>query len=141
MNKTQSKTVYFIQKPVYAALGMLSSLTNIASKMKTRKNLSYICSIGELYAAVVLISTEQSRIDYRLEIKLNNWPMASNVSFGYFAEFLDQKRTNPYSVWRKYNRSSYPNDTVLDEMIHAQVRIFFVLKESYSIMSSYCVCF
>lgn len=133
MNNTQSKTVHFIQKPVYAALGMLSSLTNIATEMETRKNTSYVISIGELYAAVLIISTEQSRNDYSLEIKLNKPWAASNVSFGYFAEFLDQTRTNPYLVWKKNNMTAYPNDMVLDEMIHAQVRIFFVLKELLNI--------
>lgn len=46
----------------------------------------------------------------------------SGATFGYFAEYLDQKRTNPYAVWLKYNRPAYPNETIVDEMLHAQVR-------------------
>lgn len=124
MNETQSKPTYFIQKPVYAALGMLSSLANFATEMQTRKNISYIISIGNLYAAVLLLSNEDN--NQRIKINLN-WKFSTNSSFGYFAEFLDQKRTNPYSVWTHYNRPAYPNDTVLNEMLHAQVNSFNII--------------
>lgn len=127
MNNTQSKTVHFIEKPAYAAMGMLSSLANMATATETKSNVTYILSLGDLYAAVLLSSTKQSS-EHRIEIKFNqsNWQIASDLSFAYFAEFLDQTRTNPYSVWTKYNRPAYPNETVLNEMMHAQVRINFL---------------
>lgn len=100
---------------------MLGALANTATEMVTTKNVSYILSIGQLYAAVLLFSANQSHDDH-IEIKFNTnyWPNTSE-NFGYFAEFLDQTRTNPYSVWTKYNRPAYPNETVLMEMMHAQV--------------------
>lgn len=148
MNKTQLKTVHFIQKPVYArfimfmsmllqcktyiavnianifcyfSLGMLSSLARMASEMEKRKNVSYILSIGELYSAVLLFSTQESQYS-NIEIKFKIWPNATNATFGYFAEFLDRTRTNPYELWKKFGKPAYPNDTVLNEMTHAQVR-------------------
>lgn len=130
MNQTLSKTTYYIQKPVYAALGMLSSLANSASDMQTERNISYILSIGNSYAAVLLMSRESSN---ESTIKINlKWENSTDTTFGYFAEFLDQERTNPFLVWTYYNRPAYPNATVLAEMMHAQVKsllfsLFFLL--------------
>lgn len=127
MNNTKPKpSVVFIQKPVYAALGMLSALANAASEMRTEKNISFVLSIGDRYAAVVLISNKDSQ-PQDLQIQLNSikkeWRNDSDLIYGYIAEFLDQKRTNPYSVWKRYGRPSYPNSTVMNEMMHAQVRL------------------
>lgn len=70
MNETHPQSVSFIQKPVYAAFGMLAALAGMATEMDTKKNVSYILSLGERYAAVLLLSTEDSRIG-KIEIKLN----------------------------------------------------------------------
>ncbi|XP_055313832.1 alpha-L-iduronidase [Sitodiplosis mosellana] len=117
MNNT--KAVHFIQKPVYAALGMLSSLANTATPMEIKSNVSYVLSLGDLYAAVLLSSTKHNQEDH-IEIKFDDWHSLSDINFAYFAEFLDQSRTNPFAVWTKYNRPAYPNETVLTEMMHAQ---------------------
>lgn len=139
MNNTQSKTVYFIQKPAYTAMGMLSSLANMAMAMETKSNVTYILSLGNLYAAVLLSSTKPNA-EHRIEIKFNknDWQIASDSNVAYFAEFLDQTRTNPFSVWTKYNRPAYPNETVLNEMMHAQVRISLLKRPIFTAMCIVC---
>ncbi|XP_031630457.1 alpha-L-iduronidase [Contarinia nasturtii] len=121
MNNTEPKTVHFIQKPVYAALGMLSALAHTANKMETNRNVSYVLSIGEQYAAALLFSNKNT-LDDHIDIKLdlNYWTKSPNATFGYFAEFLDQTRTNPHSIWTYYKNPPYPNETVFAEMMHAQ---------------------
>lgn len=122
MNNTQPKTVHFVQKPVYAALGMLGSLANQATKLETKRNVSYVLSIGEQYAAVILFSTTRSLKNIEINFAIDNWIKSiPRATFAYFAEFLDQQRTNPYSVWTSYNTPAYPNDTVFAKMMHAQV--------------------
>lgn len=123
MNESHPKSVRFIQKPVYASLGMLSALIKTATKVYSKQNVSYVLSLGEKYAAALLLSTEDTQAD-EIVIELHKkWNHVENVTFGYLAEFLEPNRTNPYSVWIKYNRPAYPNETVLSEMIHAQVNM------------------
>lgn len=119
MNNTCPKSVKFIQKPVYAALGMLSALARKATPFYTQNNVNYIVTMDKQYAAVLVLSTEQIR--FNIEIKLDlKWNF---TKFAYLAEFVDQEQTNPYAIWLKHQKPSYPNNTVLLEMQHAQVYI------------------
>lgn len=115
MNNTHPKSVIFIQKPVYSALGMLSALASTATKFYTHKNINYILSLEKNYASILLLSTEQNHFIVNITMNVQ-WNCIA-----YFAEFIDQEQTNPYSIWLKYNRPPYPNDTALLEMKHAQV--------------------
>lgn len=118
MNNTHPPSVLFIQKPVYAAFGMLAALATNATALHTSESVNYILSLDKQYAAMMLLSTEQSSF-ITIEIAVNmKW---NCTTFGYFAEFIDQDQTNPYSIWLKYNKPSYPNGTVLNEMQRAQV--------------------
>lgn len=119
MNDTHPKSVKFIQKPVYAALGMLSALARTATEFYTHRSVNYVLSLDKQYAAVLLISTEQNHFIVNITMNMK-W---NCTAFAYFAEFIDQEQTNPYSIWLKYNKPSYPNDTVLFEMQLAQVFI------------------
>lgn len=124
MNETKPKTVQFIQKPVYAALGLLSSLASHSSRVYNEQNVSYVLSLSQSYAAVLLLSTENSM--KTLRINISNWNMNQDVlKYAYFAEYLHINRTDPYSIWMKYNRPAYPNETIWNEMLHAQVRQSF----------------
>lgn len=120
MNETKPKSVQFIEKPVYAALGMLSALATTASEINTKKNVSYILSVGEKYAAVLLLSTKNAQVK-TIEINLHAWQHYSDATFAYFAEYLEQNRTNPYAVWLNNGKPAYPNETVVAEMLRAQV--------------------
>lgn len=119
MNQTQPKSVQFIEKPVYAALGMLSALAMTATDIETKENVTYVLTLGEKYAAVLLLSCKPTHVD-SIEIEIHH--NGGGGDFGYLAEYLDQTRTNPFAVWIKHNRPAYPNQTVLTEMLHAQVR-------------------
>lgn len=119
MNNTHPKSVRFVQKPVYAALGMLSALARKAAQFHTHKSVNYIISLDEQYAAVLLLSTEQTRVNIEITMNLK-W---NCTKFVYLAEFVDQEQTNPYAIWLKYQKPSYPNNTVLLEMQRAQVYI------------------
>lgn len=121
MNNTHPKSVKFIQKPVYAALGMLSGLARKATKYNTYKNVSYIVTLDEQYAAVLLVSNEQIPSNHLISIAMNLKGNCSKIAF--LAEFVDQEQTNPYSIWLKYGKPAYPNDTVFLDMQHAQVYI------------------
>lgn len=135
MNETHPKSVIFIQKPVYAALGMLSSLTNTATKFYEQKKVSYLISLSKQYVAALLLSAEQDYFDLKITMS-SKW---NCTAFVYFAEFIDQERTNPYAVWSKYNKPSYPNDTVLFEMRRAQVYMKHVFKFESKFLINYSV--
>lgn len=126
MNNTNPKTINFIQKPVYGALGLLGSLAEYATEITTEKNVSYIITLSRNYAAVLLLSKENYQMDeIEFTFKLSRyWMNATCAKFAYFAEYLNQNRTDPYAIWMQYNRPSYPNDTVIADMQHAQVSLF-----------------
>lgn len=128
MNNTMPRTVHFIQKPVYAALGLLGSLAPYATRVHITHNIRYLITQSKNYVAALLLSEHASRTD-RIKLRFNVKFYRTNESrtkFAYFAEYLHQNQVDPYSVWMRYGSPPYPNATVLDHMHHAQVSFFFV---------------
>lgn len=120
MNESHPISVKFVQKPVYAALGMLSSLSTKATKCHVHKNVSYVASLDHRqYASILLLSTTQNYVDVQIAMNAK-W---NRTAVAYLAEFIDQEQTNPYAIWLKYNKPPYPNETVLSEMRRAQVNL------------------
>lgn len=136
MNETKPYFVDFIQKPVYAALGLLSSLGKFAAEivMTSSKNVSYLTTISENYAAVLLTSNPRTTEDQsghcNFKINLHNfYENQSNTTLAYFVEHLQSNLTDPFYIWENYGRPSYPNASVMREIVKAQVAfIFFLLR-------------
>lgn len=129
MNQTVPETVQFVQKPVYAALGMLSSLAKYSTMVYRDANISYILTLSDNYSAVLLASSDDDNWNMNeteINISIQNWANGRSTNldrkYAYFAEVLNSDQTDPYSIWIKYNRPSYPSEEVWSEMLHAQVR-------------------
>lgn len=128
MNQTVPETIQFVQKPVYAALGMLGGLAKYSTKMYRESNISYILTLSNNYAAILLTKSDDNNRDMNeteINISIRNWTSRSSNSdkeYVYFGEVLNSDQTDPYSIWMKYNRPSYPSEEVWSEMLRAQVR-------------------
>lgn len=124
MNESKPVATELIQKPVYAALGMLSQLASRATKVFTTRNMTYVITLGERYAAVLLISNAQTSMTAPVRLKLNIAAFVglapNTTSFSYIVEHLQANRTDPYTVWRSHCRPWYPNATTLAAMRAAQ---------------------
>lgn len=124
MNETKPVTTEFVQKPVYAALGLLAQMASYATKVYTTRNMTYVVTLGERYAAVLLISNGQTSITAPVRLKLNIGEFVGSAMnttfFSYIVEHLQPNRTDPFAVWRQHCRPSYPNETTFMEMYQAQ---------------------
>lgn len=125
MNESKPVTTEFIQKPVYAALGLLGQLASHATKVFTTPNLTYVVTLDRRYAAVLLISNIQTPITAPVRLKLNigefvGSALVNTTSFSYIVEHLQPNRTDPYAIWKQHCRPSYPNESTLAAMYHAQ---------------------
>jgi L-iduronidase len=128
MNNTTPKHVQFIEKPVYAALGLISYLGDFASSMKTSKNISYvITSNGNNSAKFYACSLVTSHVNLnqyisktkKYEIIIDNLPKRNDLV--YFAEFIDNKKTNPSKIYHAIGKPAYPEYKFLVEMRKAQI--------------------
>lgn len=122
MNQTQPKTVHFIQKPVYAALGMLARLADNAMSVSSNKHVRYLITQNQHYVAAIVLSKKAKRMhSLRIQFDLAEWTNTNRREFVYFAEYLHENKTDPYNVWIGYGRPAYPNVTVLNSMHRSQV--------------------
>lgn len=124
MNDTKPTRTEFIQKPVYAALGLLGQLASRATKVYNTPNMSYVITLDERYAAVMLISTSTTATTAPVRLKLNIGEFVggatNTTSFAYIVEQLQPNHTDPFAVWKEHCAPAYPNETVLAAMYRAQ---------------------
>lgn len=125
LNLTRPPHVQMIEKPVYAALGMLATLGERAGSVKSlNSGIKYLLSYGKrknpIYISAIFTcgSTDGVR---KVVVNLNN---TSGRQLVYFVEFLEKDRTDPAALWRTYGQPPYPNDTVRFAMRQQQVRYY-----------------
>ncbi|XP_017469197.1 PREDICTED: alpha-L-iduronidase [Rhagoletis zephyria] len=132
MNNSQPAHSQFIQKPVYAALGMLSKLATLAADVETitlnNSNnelwLLKTCSIENtpLYLSWLLLPQENTTTlgNFTLRRQLP-FTLCAKENFAYIIEILEQGHTDPAHIWRaKANATPFPNKTQRAEMRYAQ---------------------
>lgn len=132
MNNSQPVHSQFIQKPVYAALGMLSKLAPVAADIEviTLSNSNDVLwllktsSTGTkpLYVSWLLLPRENTK-------KLENFTLhrqlpfksCSVETFAYVVEILEQEKTDPAYIWRTQAGSRpFPNAIERAAMRYAQ---------------------
>lgn len=102
---------------------MLSALATKATDMINSKNVTYVLSMGQNYAAILLVSDAGAADEINLKLDITKWKSESKqFEYAYMAEYLHQNQTDPFSKWLKYGRPPYPNDTVTTQMLQAQVK-------------------
>lgn len=132
MNNTTPRHIQFVQKPVFSALGLMSNLASHAGKVNTLKdeNISFVISVNnkaeQFYSCILL----WSHVDVRtfenksktFEIAIKN--LHRNESFSdelfYFVEGIDNKRTNPWAIFKGHKSSPFPDFAVFEAMRNVQ---------------------
>lgn len=134
MNLTHPPHVQFVQKPVFAAIGMMGHLAEIASPVLVGSK-GTVCLISRglekdaFYAAIVLTSSEVDRIE-DLSDKLNhsvtafrtrNWSDRTGSPLVWMAEYLEQDVTDPFHEWTKTGRWPFPDANLRQHMRRKEV--------------------
>lgn len=132
MNKTTPKHVQFVQKPVYSALGLLSSLAVTAGEVNviTNDKLSYVITensrLLEFYSCILIWSHVSNLKAYSnksktFEIEIRNLPEDKlHGKLIYFVEGIDFKRTNPSAVYQSMNSPPFPDFNEFTQMKMSQ---------------------
>ncbi|XP_052853276.1 alpha-L-iduronidase [Drosophila gunungcola] len=131
MNETNPPHSQFIQKPVYAALGMLAKLGSRAADLEV-VNMDTKHSVGVLrtvsggvggpgqYMATIFLSPEEAgpKITAFHHKYTLNMSIANESAF--ITELLVPQVTDPYHVWQQAGSPAYPNATLREAMRRAQ---------------------
>ncbi|XP_023293620.2 alpha-L-iduronidase [Lucilia cuprina] len=134
MNNTIPPHSQFIQKPVYAALGLMSRLANMASDVLTIKTINdnrinvlktIDSDIHPLYYSWIIIPipdpTDDEKIyGIREYIILPQIQVCNNEIYAFIIEYIDQGHTNPFNIWLNFNSPPYPNATIREMMRRQQ---------------------
>lgn len=145
LNDTNPVEIHSIQKPVYAALGMLSNLalyagalnnitgTDIISlwtKSHPNKPL-FVCGI--ISSEFKLMS--QRSTDVNITVVMNTADYASSVGerFVGLIEYLESDVTDPVYVWELVGKPSYPNAIERQMMRKSQVCNVQYFKISFEV--------
>ena len=129
MNKTNPPHVQFIQKPVFAALGMLSNLAKYGSNLKYHYKDGHVISVATyadgVYSAIISWNSDvksMGQSDILVDIHLSNLFNRDKLKhFKYFIEYMEANKTDPFAVWQQYQSPAYPNATVRHHMRMAEV--------------------
>lgn len=123
MNNSDPPHSQFIQKPVYAAMGMLSRLANMAASPTIIKTniglplnvLKTTANKGQpMYFSWLIVPVFESAYDD--VIVAEKFHLCANEVIAFIIEVIDQQHTNPVQIWRSFNSPSYPNATVREAM-------------------------
>ncbi|XP_030384371.1 alpha-L-iduronidase [Scaptodrosophila lebanonensis] len=128
-NETQPPHSQFVQKPVYAALGMLSKLGNKAAdvelvNMDQEHSVQVLRSVSgsgpSAYIAAIFVSPEQAGpqlTSYHHKYTLN---MSIANESAFITELLVPQTTDPFYIWQQNGSPAYPNATLRAAMRRAQ---------------------
>ncbi|CAD6998462.1 alpha-L-iduronidase [Ceratitis capitata] len=132
MNKSEPLHSQFIQKPVYAALGMLSKLAPLAADIETISLgnstdalwLLKTCSTDNnpLYLSWLLLPRENATNlgNFIFHHQLSFVPRPKEI-FAYIIEILEQRKTDPAYIWRTQTGATpFPNAQERDAMRRVQ---------------------
>ncbi|KAH8276397.1 hypothetical protein KR018_000286 [Drosophila ironensis] len=131
MNETDPPHSQFVQKPVYAALGMLAKLGSRAADMElvnmdTTHSVQVLRSVsGGLggsgqYMATIFLSPEEAgpqltafHHKYTLNMSIAN-------ESAFITELLVPQATDPYHLWQRAGSPAFPNATLREAMRRVQ---------------------
>lgn len=120
MNNTKPQHIQFVQKPAFAAIGLVASVGEMAGEVSKVKgeNVSFVVTKNELssYSCIVLWSQVDTRVNYKnksqkVEISVVN--LMRDDELFYLVEALDAKRTNPSNIYNQFNKPAFPDPNLM----------------------------
>lgn len=129
MNNTNPPHSQFVQKPVYAAFGMLSRLGDLAADIMSisvdNRSLNILKTNADngkpLYLSwLIMPTTSSSCIACEISTLSPQIHVCDKEVVVFIIEIIDQNQTNPVQVWRSFNSPPYPNATVRESMRRRQ---------------------
>lgn len=134
LNNTNPIEIHFIEKPVYAAIGMLGNLGAFAGDLNNNSKIGSMSlwSVSHPREALFLcgiIASESKSVSHRLEaidlrvsVNVSNYKFNESERYVSLIEYLDGNVTDPVSIWESLGKPSYPNAFERQAMRKSQVR-------------------
>ncbi|RWS07469.1 hypothetical protein B4U79_01656 [Dinothrombium tinctorium] len=125
MNNTKPRSVQFIKKPIYSALGLFDLLgdTLIFSKIIGNKNNLNVVATSEvnedkmIYAILFAHQNKSSDIfETNLSLKIEMIFGKSGKTFQWRHYLVDNIHTNPYALWLEKGRPAFPSESLLQSL-------------------------
>lgn len=131
LNNTKPVEMQFIEKPVYAAMGLLSNLGAFAGDVKNvSETLSlwttshpneslFVCGI--VSSATKLMNRGSKAVDVNVTINVSEYKYVERERYVTLMEYLEGEVTDPVFVWKSFGQPSYPSAVERQIMRNAQV--------------------
>lgn len=133
LNETSPVEIQFIEKPVYAAIGMLSNLGAFAGDVKNQsqtgtislwtishpKESLFLCGI--VTSETKFIDRENESIDINIAFNVSEYKYVEEERYVSFIEYLEGNVTDPVYLWKSLGKPSYPNADERKVMRKSQV--------------------
>ncbi len=131
-NNTNPIEIQLIEKPVYAAIGMLGNLGAFAGDLNNKSETLSLWSISHPKESLFLcgiITSKSKSINHRLKaididvaINVTKYDYIENERFVSLIEYLEGNVTDPVHIWTTFGKPSYPNAVERQIMRKSQVK-------------------
>lgn len=133
LNQTNPVEIQYIQKPVYAGIGMLGNLGTLAGGVKNHsetgtlslwtmshsKESLFLCGI--ITSESKEVQHELKAVDVNLAIDVSDYEYVQGEMYASLIEYLEGNVTDPVSQWDSLGKPSYPNAVERQIMRKSQV--------------------
>ncbi|KAG4070034.1 hypothetical protein HA402_013694 [Bradysia odoriphaga] len=121
LNNTNPIEMHFIEKPVYAAIGMLGNLGAFAGDLNNNSENGtmalwtvshpneslFLCGI--VVAESKLTNDQWKVIDVSVSMNVTDYKYVDTEKYVSLIEYLEGNVTDPVSLWKSFGMPSYPN--------------------------------
>lgn len=133
LNQTHPVEIHFIEKPVYAAIGMLVNLGAFAGPVINESETGSISlwtvshPLKSLFVCGIVVSETKLRnrvlesIDFNIAIDVSDYKHVDGERYMSLIEYLEGNITDPVYVWKSYGEPPYPNAVQRQIMRKSQV--------------------
>lgn len=133
MNNTSPVEYQFIEKPVYAAIGMLGNLGAFAGGIKNvsetgtmslwtishPKELLFVCGIVSSESSIINFGLKA--VDVHIAINVSDYKYVEHERYISLIEYLEGDITDPVYMWKSFGKPSYPSGIERQIMRKSQV--------------------
>lgn len=133
LNQTNPVEIQYIQKPVYAAIGMLGNLGTFAGDVKNHSETGtlslwtvshsqeslFLCGI--ITSKSQIVEYELKPIDVNVAIDVSDYKYVEGEMYASLIEYLEGNVTDPVYSWKSFGKPSYPNAVERQIMRKSQV--------------------
>lgn len=131
MNNTNPVEIQFIEKPVYAAIGMLGNLGSFAGGLKNESDTMSLWTTSHpkesLFLCGIICSESKVKnpgskaVRIHIVVNVTDYQYVEGERYVSLIEYLEGAVTDPVYLWKSFGKPSYPNAVERQIMRKSQV--------------------